>query len=154
MQIKLFTVPVLYPDSAEAELNRFLAGKRILTIEQQLTTQDGGAFWCFCVRYLEKTATNKSFRKSKADKIDYKEELDAATFGRFSLLRAIRKELAKEDAVPAFAVFTDAELAAIAGLAELTPQQLQTIKGVGEKKVSRYGERLIQAFKAQTNGTP
>jgi superfamily II DNA helicase RecQ len=44
--------------------------------------------------------------------------LDDATFKRFSALREIRKRVGQEDGVPAYAVFTDAELAEIDRIAE------------------------------------
>lgn len=77
--------------------------------------------------------------------------LDGHSFARFAVLRTIRKRLAEEDAVPAFAVFTDAELAEIAKLDEITPKRMLAINGLGEKRVEKYGEPMCRLFVEQTN---
>lgn len=80
------------------------------------------------------------------EKVDYKSILDEATFKVFARLREIRKQIANEDALPAFAVFTDEELSEIAKLPEITAKMMQSIKGIGEKKTERYAERFINAL--------
>ncbi len=65
---------------------------------------------------------------------------DEAVFDR---LRAWRLERAKADSVPAYVVFTDATLEAIA---ERSPQgvgELATINGVGAVKLERYGSQVL-----------
>ncbi|ABL64949.1 HRDC protein [Chlorobium phaeobacteroides DSM 266] len=53
MQIKLFAIPVADSGIAQQEMNDFLKAHKILEIEQQLTSNDNGSCWCFCVRYLD-----------------------------------------------------------------------------------------------------
>ena len=84
-------------------------------------------------------------------KIDYKNELEEAVFKIFSKLREARKQIANEDAIPAYAVCTDSELAEMAKLSELTRLNLKKVKGFGEKKFEKYGERLITYFKQQAS---
>lgn len=62
------------------------------------------------------------------------------------------KALAADDGVPAYAVFTDEELANITRLPELTAKSMESIPGIGEKKVIRYGRPMIEAYN-QTNAT-
>lgn len=76
-------------------------------------------------------------------KIDYKEVLDENTFNKFSKLREFRKKIANDEAIPAFAVFTDKELSEISKLSEYTESNLKKIKGIGEKKCEKYGKRII-----------
>ena len=49
--------------------------------------------------------------------------LDGRTFEVFSKLRVFRKQIAERDAVPAYAVYTDAELAEIAKLERITSKR-------------------------------
>ena len=81
--------------------------------------------------------------------MDYKELLNESEFAIFSKLRACRKILAANDAVPAYAVFTDEELAGIARLPVLEVGKLIAIKGIGDKKVGKYGSQIIELFKSK-----
>jgi len=143
MQIKLFTILIGDNGTSEEELNRFLRSHKILEVENQLVSNENGASWCFCVKYIGATADS---RKRESVKIDYKNELDEKTFKVFSKLREIRKQLAIESAVPAYAICTDHELAEIARLPEITEKELLTVKGFGEKKLEKYGKRIIDMF--------
>ncbi len=145
MQIKVFSVPIVGGEAINEDLNKFLRGHKILQVEQQLVEPSGGAYWSFCVRYTDARPPDKVSKKK--ERKDYKEILSERDFIRFSRLRTIRLGIAKEDGVPAFAVFSDEELAGLAVLSNLTISSMQTVKGVGEKKVQKYGERFIKAVK-------
>jgi ATP-dependent DNA helicase RecQ len=65
----------------------------------------------------------------------------------FRALRDLRRELADERDVPAYVVFSDAVLRAMARELPRTPLQLRAISGVGEKKLADFGARFIDAIK-------
>ena len=88
MQIKLFTIPIGDNGSAQDEMNRFLRGNKILEVQNQLISNENGAYWCFCVRYIERAMNSQTSRQKK---VDYKHVLDEAAFQKFSKLRATRK---------------------------------------------------------------
>lgn len=136
MQIKIFTIPLLGGEMLIEEMNVFLRSKKILQVREHLSSQAGeGTFWCFCIKYVDDMEATERER----GRVDYRELLDEATFKKFSELREIRKRVAKEDAVPAFAVFTDFELSEMAKLEMINAETLKTVKGIGEKKVAKYG---------------
>jgi superfamily II DNA helicase RecQ len=141
MQIRIFTVPILNTSEEEEALNRFLKGNKILEVEQSLVEKGKEAYWCFCVRYLARHTTED---KESKKRIDYRAVLDEVTFQRFSKLREIRKTIATADGVPVYMVFTNDELASIAQLSEITPQTIKQIKGIGAKKVEKYGQSIIE----------
>ena len=149
MQIKLFTIPVTDSGAFVEEMNRFLRANKILEVENHLAHHATGAFWCFCVKYIESAFVNQGNDKGK---IDYKNELDEATFGVFSKLREARKQIATEEAIPAYAVCTDSELAEMAKLPEINISSLGKVKGFGEKKKEKYGNRLINHFNQINSG--
>ncbi|MER1996578.1 MAG: ATP-dependent DNA helicase UvrD2 [Arthrobacter sp.] len=68
---------------------------------------------------------------------------DEATF---EALREWRRETASEAGVPAFVVFTDATLVAIAEDKPPTLNRLATIPGVGPSKLERYGEEVLEVL--------
>ncbi len=85
--------------------------------------------------------------------MDYKNVLSEEHFKVFSQLRAYRKQIAEQDAVPAYAVFTDAELALLAQSADLTEQSMLKIDGIGKKRVEKYGALLIELSRGEVSDT-
>lgn len=151
MQIKLFTIPVGDSGGALAEMNTFLRGNKILEVENQLVNNEHGAYWCFCVRYIERSFADAGTKKRA--KVDYRTTLDDATFLKFSRLRQIRKQVAADEGVSAFIIFTDEELAELAKMEEITEKTLLSIKGIGEKKVERFAKYFVtQPEKDETAG--
>jgi len=152
MQMKLFTIPASDTGEYIEELNRFLRTNKVLQVESNFVNNENNAIWYFCVRYLPSAANNKQFTESDR-KTDYRELLDESTFAVFSKLRECRKQIANEEALPAYAVFTDAELASIARLKPVNEKNLSSIKGIGEKKMERYGKKFIELYLQKTDET-
>lgn len=143
MQIRIFTISVLDNQAQTDELNAFLRGQKVLTVEQQIVTVSNQPFWSFCVKYIPQ---GNPASAEKATKVDYKEVLDADSFAVFATLRTIRKQLAEQDAVPAYAVFTDSELAEIAKLDSIDETTIRKIPGIGQKKIEKYGRTLCESY--------
>jgi superfamily II DNA helicase RecQ len=148
MQIRIFNIPLSDTGEMQAEMNRFLATNRALEIEQRFYQNEKGAYWSFCVRYLISN-TGSFHQQTRKQKVDYKELLNEKEFAIFSKLRECRKTIAANDAVPAYAVFTDEELAGIARLPAIEVGKLIAVKGIGDKKVEKYGSQLIELFKSK-----
>ena len=70
--------------------------------------------------------------------------LDAAAQARFADLKAWRAEVAREHNLPAYVIFHDATLAAIAERAPRTLDDLQGISGIGTKKLEAYGAEVLR----------
>jgi superfamily II DNA helicase RecQ len=114
MQIKTFSIPVDSAASEEAEMNRFLRGHRILNVAQHFLEMGAASRWAYSVEYMEtRPAATAEKSVGKTGRIDYKEVLDAPAFALFAKLRDLRKELSVTAAVPAYAVFTNEQLAAM-----------------------------------------
>lgn len=144
-------VPAIGGEAMNEALNVFLRSKKILQMERRLVVQpEGGSFWSFCIHYVEDYSPINKNR----ERVDYKEVLDEATFRRFSRFRELRKQIADAEKIPPYAVFTDSELAEIAQMETLTIEIMKNVKGVGEKKVEKYGDRFIQASKDEKSESP
>jgi DNA helicase-2/ATP-dependent DNA helicase PcrA len=63
--------------------------------------------------------------------------------GLFERLRAWRSGVAAGASVPAYVVFTDATLVAIAETCPTTETELLAISGVGRTKLERYGAEVL-----------
>ena len=64
----------------------------------------------------------------------------------FERLRAWRASTAKEQGIPAYVVFHDATLRQIATERPSTVELLGGISGVGESKLARYGEQILEVL--------
>ena len=73
-------------------------------------------------------------------------ELPAAALTVFESLRAWRAAEAKEQGVPAYVIFHDATLREIATRRPDSLAQLGAVTGVGESKLARYGQALLDAL--------
>ena len=74
--------------------------------------------------------------------------LDADGQERYVALKAWRAEVAKEHNLPAYVIFHDATLAAIAERAPQSLDDLQGITGLGAKKLEAYGEEVLRVVAA------
>ncbi len=146
MQLKIFTIPLFGNDGCLDDVNSFLRSHKIVDIRKELIVQNGINYWSFLITYLGNTTAFSDFEKK--EKIDYKNVLDTDQFNRFAKMRTVRKQLSLQFAAPAYAIFTDAELAELAKLDELTLSVMQKVNGIGKKKVERYGNDFINAFMA------
>ncbi|MDD2608079.1 MAG: DNA helicase RecQ [Giesbergeria sp.] len=72
------------------------------------------------------------------------EGLDQAALARFINLKAWRAEVAREHGLPAYVIFHDATLAAIAQQQPRTLADLQGISGMGAKKLQAYGGEVLR----------
>jgi ATP-dependent DNA helicase RecQ len=77
--------------------------------------------------------------------------LDAAGQSRYDALKAWRGEVAKSHNLPAYVIFHDATLAAIAQAAPQDLQALQGIAGIGVKKLEAYGDEVIQVIQIKSS---
>ena len=83
-------------------------------------------------------------------KIDYREVLSEADFAVFAKLRALRKTLADAEGVPAYALFSNEQLAEMAQRRVRTASALREIAGVGEARLEKYGADFLSIL--QENG--
>ncbi|MEG1832641.1 MAG: DNA helicase RecQ [Burkholderiaceae bacterium] len=93
---------------------------------------------------LRRHTPSTSARRKQGRKTSTHEELAASDEPLFERLRAWRASVAKEHGVPAYVVFADATLRAIATARPGSMGELRGISGVGEKKLERYGAAVIE----------
>jgi len=72
--------------------------------------------------------------------------MPAAAAPVFDKLRAWRAAAAKEQGVPAYVIFHDATLREIATRVPSSLAELSTVSGVGETKLARYGQQILDTL--------
>ena len=90
----------------------------------------------------------KVTKPEKAAKRPAPVDLPEAAVPVFEQLRAWRAAAAKEQGVPAYVIFHDATLRQIATETPTTLAALATVNGVGEAKLARYGQQILDTFAA------
>ncbi|MCS5732197.1 DNA helicase RecQ [Herbiconiux daphne] len=120
-----FGTLVITPDSAAV-----LSGERAVQLrrepERPASSRSGGG-----------SSSGRASRSSA------KLELSDADGELFEVLRAWRAATAKEQGVPAYVVFHDATLAAVAALKPTSVSDLAGVPGIGERKRESYGPGLV-----------
>ncbi len=100
------------------------------------------------VMLREQTGTDKSSRAKKVTKTSAKgiaeAALNAGALERLASLKAWRAEIAREHNLPAFVIFHDATLRAIAERTPQTLHDLEGIAGMGSKKLQAYGAEVLR----------
>ena len=62
----------------------------------------------------------------------------------FSILKDLRKEIARKQNLPPYVIFQDPSLEAMATTYPITMEELKNIPGVGEGKAKRYGSEFVK----------
>ena len=156
MKYQFFTIPVISFDSEQEKLNHFCSQHSIVAVDKQLIMQGSHYVWAFCITYLQdsSSAVSSKSKQSQRIRIDYKEVLNEEDFTIFVELRNLRKQVAEQHGVPVYAIFTNEQLAAMVTGRVTTLAQLQTIEGVGESRLVKYGEVFVDGLLGLFNETP
>ena len=147
MPIKFFVVPIQDMEAAETELNAFLGSHTVLSIERRWVDQGPASFWSLCVDYLE--AGSRSSQTRRRDRVDYREKLSKEDFVLYAKLRDLRKEIAQATGVPLYNVFNNNQLATMIEQKARTTADLESIVGVGDKRVEKHGQRFLDFLAEQ-----
>ena len=67
--------------------------------------------------------------------------------GLFTMLKDLRKKVAKKHALPPYVIFQDPSLEAMATTYPITIEELRNIPGVGEGKAKRYGQEFVDLIR-------
>jgi ATP-dependent DNA helicase RecQ len=70
----------------------------------------------------------------------------------YEALRGVRKQLADEQNVPAYVVFSDATLAEMAARKPATHAELLEVNGIGQTKLERYGDAFLAVVAEHASG--
>jgi ATP-dependent DNA helicase RecQ len=93
---------------------------------------------------LGRSASGAGARKAKPVAAD----LDADGQALFERLRAWRAAQAREQGVPAYVVFGDATLKALASIRPGSREALAGVSGIGAAKLERYGDALLELLQS------
>ena len=146
---KIFTFPY-QPALAGFDSNpleRFLLDKEVFELQAHFFLREGQPYWTVWVRYRITGSQPVSVKADQAPR----NERDQLLYDR---LRNWRREQAEAQGVPPYIILTNKQLATLVQEKIDTKASLGAVKGIGPKKVARYGEAIIgiiEAFTAQNH---
>ena len=141
MKLAFFTVPVFHPQVAQDELNGFLASHRIVALDKNFVPDGGASSWAVCVGYLEGNAAAAT--AGRGGRVDYRQVLSEGDFIVYAELRSLRKEIADRDGLPAYALFTNEQLAEMVTRRAASEAALGDIPGIGKARLEKYGREFL-----------
>ena len=146
MKYQFFKIFAQAPELGQDALNAFCAQHRIVSLEKQFVTHGMESFWSICVTCAEGYAAEPSVGNFtvKRDRIDYKEVLGEQDFAVYAELRNLRKSLAEQENIPAYALFTNEQLAAMVTQRIQTLAAMGTLDGVGKARLDKYGGLFLK----------
>jgi len=155
MSMTFFCIPVFSPEAQSQALNEFIRKHPQARVDRQLIVDGQHSAWAVCCTVPDEGMTSESVAFSQTSegaqrkRIDYREILTPEHFAGYAVLRELRNRLAKEQNIPPYSIFTNAQLAEMVQFDRLDRQSLAAIDGVGEKRVARYADLFINALEAQ-----
>ncbi len=101
--------------------------------------------------------TFQSIEPEPGKKSRTKKSTDALTragYGLFETLRALRLEIAREESIPPYIIFSDKTLIELSVRVPSDRDSMLRVSGVGEVKYERYGERFLETIDAFLKAHP
>lgn len=92
----------------------------------------------------EEKKTPKAAKESKKTKTKTSGVLSQEDEPLFQRLRQLRMEIAREEKVPPYIVFSDKTLVHMCIIKPHDKEEMLTVSGVGEHKYTKYGEKFLQ----------
>lgn len=152
MAFHFFRVCATDPARDQDVLNQFVAAHRVTAIDRHLVSSGSDSAWVFCLTVADgpgplPASVRSDSGRSKA-RLDYRELLEPDAFARFARLREWRKGVATEAGQPIYSVFNNEQLAAFARADVRSLAQLREVHGVGEARVERFGQAVLEQLEA------
>ena len=129
----------------DAELNDFLEERDVVSVAEHLFVHEQQPTWALMVTWRER---RPALREGKRQKPDWGADLDEADAAVYDALRAWRNARAQEEGKPAYALFTNRQLAELARRRPTSVSAIGAVRGIGPSRVDRYGEDVLTVIGA------
>jgi len=146
MKYQFFTVHMQHGEAEAEALNQFLSSHRVIRVDKQWVPDGENSLWAFAVSYEEAAKPATKSRNKNKEPVDYQQVLSERDFACYVSLRELRKQLAEEEAVPAYAIFTNAQMAAMVTEGVQSKADMARLEGIGQAKLDKYSERFLNAI--------
>ncbi|MEU4295403.1 RQC domain-containing protein [Kribbella sp. NPDC026596] len=149
-QLSVFGIGTELKDTEWRGVIRQLLALRLLTVEGDdgtlVLAEESGVVLGRRREVMMRREPERARSKSSGGKKAAAADLPAEAAPVFERLRTWRAGVAKEQGVPVYVIFHDATLRQIATDLPGTLAELGTISGIGENKLAKYGEGVLDAL--------
>ena len=140
-----------------AELNQFLAGHQVISKQQHLVTREGIPYMLVWLEYV--AAKGEGAAKGIAagrgqEHRDVWFSLNSKEKEHFEALRDLRNQVAQEEQVKPFVIFTNDQLGEMVKRQVTTLAGLKGIPEIGKGRLEKYGERFLEVLRQRFAALP
>jgi len=125
-----------------AELVAFCEAHEVHAWAEHFFVNGGRPELAVVLQYEERAERKRGGRAPNQER-EQRRELPAAVRPVYDRLRQWRSLRARQDGVPVYVVFGNAELAAIAAARPKTKEALRSIEGIGKAKADKYADDVF-----------
>ncbi len=131
----------------EVLLNSFLQSVTVTQTAAHFSPSGNSGFWSILVFYDELPDTEEQQTRKRDKKPPYDPSiLSEEEKSRYEALRVWRAATAQKVNVANFIIASNAVLGAIAQSNPTTKEELYNVKGLGEMKIEKYGEDILEVL--------
>lgn len=129
-------------------LREFLVDKKVLEVKESFFTCQHVPYWAVMILYqpLSEEEREDGAEKTDVDKFHFRKQLNEEQRKVFSALRDWRNEKAKSEGVPGYIVSTNEQLAEMVLKRPRTLEELGTVHGFGNSRVTKHGKEVLAIF--------
>ena len=121
----------------------FIADKEVIDFSEHFFVHEKTPYLTVILSYrlLDHDEKRKVYRRE-----DPRKELDDGEKQAYDALRAWRAARARQEGIPTYMIANNKQLARIIKLRASTKASLAGVSGIGEAKITRYGEEILQTI--------
>ena len=128
----------------EEALNSFMQTVSVKKTATQLISAGQANYWSILVFYLDTPPLEEHHENTSEKQPSFDPStLNAEERNRYDALRTWRADTAGKENFPHYIIAHNSQLGAIAKLNPTTTNELLKVKGLGERKVAKYGDEII-----------
>ncbi|MBQ9368497.1 MAG: HRDC domain-containing protein [Victivallales bacterium] len=146
MAFEIFCVELPNGGDSLERVNKFMATHVIVSKQQHLVSRDGIPYMMFCLEYVQNGTTATAAPNSEA-KADVWSSLDSTQREQFNRLRDLRNQLAEQEHVKPFVVFTNDQLGEMVKGRVTTLEAMKGIRDVGKARLEKFAPQLLPILK-------
>jgi len=121
----------------------------------EMAPSPGVSSWDITVRIVPEMGGQPPIPGNEAEVVTVSEIGSAPNHEReqgqlFERLAVLRRQIASEAGIPPYIIFHDSTLSEMCRVLPKDMQEMKAVQGVGEAKLSKYGQRFLDAIREYT----
>jgi superfamily II DNA helicase RecQ len=132
-------------------LQEFIADKEVIEFSEHFFVHENTPCLTILIAYrsLESLESPRVLRQT-----DPRLEFDGVEKEAYDALRAWRAAAAKMEGIPVYMIANNKQLAKMIRLKPASREALGKVEGIGEAKIAKYGDQILEVLSKHLSGTP